>query len=501
MLRFALYDDTKLGPAAELVSAYLVGTDGVPLRAEIEVGSGEIICRKRSGGPAGLCLLYEINGFGKVLLETTRLVERDRPYVLSVELLRGRLLRLSQKREDWGLYEFPGAEAITSKIDEARDLFISALQNAGSPKAADLAEQGLNLALPAAEELCLFHADIFLSRRKAAGQFSRRTCGCVVNAQVTSETYRRRLLEGFDFVTLPTIWRLIEPKEQEFGFRQIDAWVDWAVSHRIPVKGSPLVSFGEAFLPDWLYIWEHDFETVRDLVYEHIRRVVGRYGSRFIGWDVISSIHAENAFHFNFEQLMELTRMSAGTARHGTSRATLIIDLVAPWGEYYARNQATVPPMLYADMAVQSAVNFDAFGVQFYFGVPQAGMVVRDLFAISSMIDRFANLGKPVHITAVQVPSQNASDPTDAWSGMVDPRRGGQWHEAWSERLQADWLRAFYQVALSKPFVESVTWRDLADLPGHYLPYGGLLRGDLSPKPAYEALLEFRQEFGLGRKR
>jgi hypothetical protein len=152
-------------------------------------------------------------------------------------------------------------------------------------------------------------------------------------------------------------------------------------------------------------------------------------------------------------------------------------------------------------VAVQSGVNFDAFGLQFYFGVPQAGMIVRDLFAISSMIDRFANLGKAVHVTATQVPSQNSLDPTDHWGGMLHPRTGGEWHAAWSERVQADWLRSFYRVALSKPFVESVTWRDLADLPGHFLPYGGLLRGDLSPKEAYGALLELRGELGLGRKR
>jgi len=38
------------------------------------------------------------------------------------------------------------------------------------------------------------------------------------------------------------------------------------------MKGVGLVNFTEYNLPDWIYIWEHDFETIRDLVYEHIRR-------------------------------------------------------------------------------------------------------------------------------------------------------------------------------------------------------------------------------------
>ena len=49
-----------------------------------------------------------------------------------------------------------------------------------------------------------------------------------------------------------------------------------------------------------------------------------------------------------------------------------------------------------------------------------------------------------------------------------------------------------YQLALSKPFVEAICWRDLADSEGHYMPHGGLCRGDLSPKPAFERLKRFR---------
>ena len=41
--------------------------------------------------------------------------------------------------------------------------------------------------------------------------------------------------------------------------------------------------------------------------------------------------------------------------------------------------------MLFADMAVQSGVNFDAFGLQFYFGVPIDGMYVRDASTIHSL--------------------------------------------------------------------------------------------------------------------
>jgi hypothetical protein len=139
--------------------------------------------------------------------------------------------------------------------------------------------------------------------------------------------------------------------------------------------------------------------------------------------------------------------------------------------------------MLYAEMAVQSGINFDAFGLQFRFGAD--GMYARDMFQISSLIDKFGAFGKPIHITAVEVPSIKIE-------GL------GTWHGPWSESVQANWLREFYTVALSKPFVDTVSWRTLADAPGAS-PLGcGLLTSNMSPKPAYEELLALRKEIVPG---
>jgi hypothetical protein len=145
-------------------------------------------------------------------------------------------------------------------------------------------------------------------------------------------------------------------------------------------------------------------------------------------------------------------------------------------------------------MAVQSGINFDAFGLQFYFGLGLDGMYVRDMFQISAMIDRFSARGKPLHITGVQVPSGTTVDKDDAWGGTVSIDEGGAWRGRWNEELQSRWLRSFYQIALSKLAVDTVTWRDLSDKQGHYLPHGGLLRQDLTPKPAYEQLVAMRRQ-------
>jgi hypothetical protein len=251
------------------------------------------------------------------------------------------------------------------------------------------------------------------------------------------------------------------------------------------------LAFSENNVPDWLYIWEHDFDTIRDLAFEHVKRVINRYGQYIQTWTVASGVHATNCFTFSFEQLMELTRMSAALTKQLCPRGLAILELVAPWGEYYARNQRSIPPLLYADMAVQSGVNFDAFGLQFVFGPPADGKFLRDMFQISACLDQFSKFGKPIHITALQAPSAPVTVRGEDGATVG----GGEWRGAWSEQIQAEWLRRFLEVALSKPYVESVSWSGLVDHARLESPNGGLVKVDVTPKAAYRQLLALRSEW------
>jgi GH35 family endo-1,4-beta-xylanase len=312
--------------------------------------------------------------------------------------------------------------------------------------------------------------------------------GCAIDLNNDTDAYKQRLRECFDFAYLPVPWRVVEPAQQQREWELIDNWIDWLARAHMPMKMGPLVSLDPKHVPDWLSEYEGDFEAVRNLLFEHVRRVVERYGNYIYHWDVISGVHAENVFAFTFEQLMELTRITVSLVKQLAPRAQAAIDIVTPWGEYYARNQRTIPPMFYADMVAQSGVGFDGIAVQFLFGPPVDGMFVRDMFQISEKLDRLGNLGKPVHITAVQIPSKPVKSSS--------PFSGGCWLKPWDETVQAKWIKEFYTVALSKPFVESVTWKDLADRDeDHPIPAGGLLRANMAPKLGYKVLKEFRNEF------
>ena len=493
MLRFDVYWNGAPAKGLDLAGAYVFGQDAIPVRADLSATTGQISCIKRIPGACGLALLWDAGRAGRYLLPTTRLPERAKPYNLNVELARAQMMRIAQKREDWGLFDYDEADSINREYDAAMGKFTAALKASDPGEAARLADEAIIDGLMLGEKIALFHADIFLNRRKAAGDGAPRTpFGCVANLSAAANGLRDRLRDSFDFVNVRIPWQHTEPKERTYQFSQIDAWVNWAARVGKPIHAGPLLSFAKADLPEWLYIWEHDYEALRDLVYEHIQRVVQRYEGHVELWNVVSGIHAHNSFNLSFEQIMELTRMSCLLVKKLVPNAQAMIELAMPWGEYYSRNQRTIPPLLYADMAVQSGIKFDAFGIQLCMGVPVDGYYIRDLMQVSSLLDEFVGFGKAAHITACEVPSDVTTDPADAWAGQAPVAKAGQWHSPWSQRLQAEWLQAFYRIAMSKPFVESVCWRDLADHDGHYIPHGGLCEKTLKPKLAFKELRNFR---------
>lgn len=486
MHRFVVYPPKALRPHIDLRGAHLLGNDGIPIRGEIKLVGNEIHCRARTSDPCALSLLWPVPGFGTVQLETTRLPERREPYILNVELARHRLMRISIKREEWGLFDYRGMEDLSAQIEQARERFVTALEHSDSPaKAAQLADESLQVSSDVADRMCQFHASIFLGRRQQGNGFRGDLFGAAVSPSLSPDRLSPAVSKLLNFVRIPLVWREIQPKENAERFDSVDAWVKACRAARLSIKGGPLLQFGVRAVPDWMYVWENDFETILDYARQHIQRCVRRYADRVSAWIVASGLHADCVFSFNFEQIMEITRTAAVTARELAPRAQVVLDITQPWGEYFARNPRSIPPLLYADMVIQSGIPVDAFGVQFLFGIDSEGYHLRDMLQISALIDRLAGFGKPLHITAVAVPSNPPdSDPFSA---------GGQWRQAWSEEAQAAWLVAFCEVALSKPYVESVCLHSLVDDQTETIPSSGIFRADGSPKPAFESLRGFAQ--------
>ncbi|MEM0913645.1 MAG: endo-1,4-beta-xylanase [Planctomycetota bacterium] len=496
MLRFQTFHEDADEWISPLRNAYLIGNDGHPMRGEISVEDGTIVCDKREQGPAALNILYPAGALGELSMQTTLLPERDRPYVLEVELARHRLMTVYLKREDWGMLDLADDHPVPTQTARALEAFLEAVadERDAPESAAEHALVALEAAIDASEELALAHADRLLGRRMQTRSMPTAAIGCTVHPTHTDPRLRPLIAEHFEYIQLPIPWKLLSPEEGAYRWDAIDSWVEWATEQKMPIVAGPLISFDPDELPDWLYIWEHDYDTLRDLAYEHIEEVVGRYVRSVGAWNVVSGLHINTHFSFNFEQLMDLTRMSLMLAGKMVSGARLYVELRQPFGEYYAQNPRSIPPTMFADLVTQSGVAFDGFSLRMPMGRAAEGEFTRDLLQVSSLLDRMQPFGKPVLLTT-GVPSE----PVTSW--MLDAAAGGEpaddrsgsWRKPWGSDVQSLWLQAVYQIALSKPFVDAVAWMELTDHELSSLPMSGLISDEMRPKSSVKRLIGLRK--------
>ncbi len=554
MLSFAVFDSS--GPAREwpLGAAHLLGPDDIPVQGDIRFENGVVICEKPTTDAAAIALQFPVNlenvPLGLLTLRTSLLPDRQEPYLLSLELARHRIMLVLNKLEDWGLFDLPPEHPAMGQLEQARAEFTHALvalchkdrtgptrrPDPASILEADIAaRQALALSLDASERLAAHQAtrqlkgrldgSLFASAEDRAEEASAdrmlpegavknpdaaglvlpqpALLGCSVDPATFTPELTRIVQATSDFVSMPMRWIDMEPTEGKYAFQKTDRWIEWAVrTARLQVHAGPLICFNEICVPEWLYIWEHDYETLRELVYEHIKTLVTRYRRTIARWTVCSGLHVNETFPLNLEKMMDLTRMCALLVKKIHPAAKIQIEIDRPWGEYFARNKRSMPPKMYAEMIAQAGISIDAYALKILMGQPHLSRTSRDLAQFSDLLDRYAELDKPMTVTALGAPGQplTAAPATRTVEKSPPlPVNPGTWHTPWSPETQARWLTQFVSVALSKPYISSVCWQELYDRPGADLPHAGLVAENAQPKPAAAAMADLRHSLRIAR--
>ena len=307
---------------------------------------------------------------------------------------------------------FPAPDKFSVRFAEAQNLFADALGKLHEPaEAAKLADKALAVAIDVSEQLANFHGELLISRRRAANGFVKHIFGCRVEPSVQNEKYKEALAsDKFDYCVLPMSWKQLSPQENVFAPEGLDEWVEAMARNRIPTIAGPLIRLDQDSVPDWMVIWEHDFDMLREMTYDFVQKVVTRFRKHVAAWNVVAGVETNGAFALTFEQIIELTRLLVSQVKTLIPNARTMITITHPFGEYHARSKASVPPMLYAEMVAQAGISFEAFALEIEMGVPEPGNFTRDLFQLSSMLDKFSTLGRPVFITAVGVPGRATPD-------------------------------------------------------------------------------------------
>jgi len=543
MLRFAVYDDD--GPARlwPLRHAHVFGQDDIAVNADIVFADGVITCKRRSGEPAGLSLQWPITpGAGLLTLRTCLLPERTRPYLLSLELARHKLMASLNVLEDWAMFDLPADDPLMRRLADARKAFTLAViaqrpttTDAHAVEADRLGRNALKLAVELAEGLALRNSKTLYDRRMS-GELARAAAtirapsnaltnheaaegrnrllgtvgailtsppaiGCAIGHDDATPELRESVKQSCDFIRLPMRWTDMEPVEGRYAFSRTDKWIEWAVRDaKLPIVGGPLVDFRPGAVPQWLFIWEHDYETLRELVYEHVRQVVTRYRRTVGSWIVCGGMNVNAGFNLALEQIADLTRLSISVVRKLQPQARISIEIDLPFGEYHASStfygagagvRRSIPPTTFAEMIQQSGLGVDEISLRLEVGQPEPGRSTRDLLAISTMLDRFALAERPIRLSAVSAPSAPHDVEHLGLEGQLEP---GWWRDPWSPQAQCEWATAVLAIAASKPFVHSACWSQLRDpADSKHNRHDGLLQPDGSPKPVFNRFIEIRK--------
>lgn len=488
LMRFIVHPASLLSDWPEVQRGYLCGPDGRIFPTRIEVDGNLISCRRTTSESAKFQVGWPIPNFGRPMTSTASLPEREEPYLLVVELARGKIVQIRNQASQWEVAGMRIPADYAQPSTEAHRLFARAASSQEDPETAcRLAGEALQLACRAADCLTRSYAQQAMAgRQQRYPQLA--LLGCELGGAPPPSDAEELFLKTFDAAAVRCSWTDIESAEGDYNWESVDRQLAWCEAHRLKIRAGSLIDLGTNGLPAWLSNWEHDLLNVQSFVCDFVETAISRYVGRIRSWDVVARPNSGGALALNEESRLTLTARVLDVARQVDEEAQLLIRVDQPWGEYQARGQHRLSPLQLTDALIRSGIGLAGVNLEIACGYLPRGSARRDLLDVSRLIDSWSVLSVPLHIT-LACPSTSRTDPRAAPDQEIDPHL---WSSPADEALQAHWLEQFLPLLMAKPAVASVTWSTFTDSVPHEYPNSGLLRADGIPKPSLERIMRWK---------
>lgn len=484
-MTFRVPADLSEPAAADLLrSSVAGGHDRAPTPTRCDLRDGRLLLARESGESGPAYVPWPVARAGQLMVPTTSLMFRDRPYHLVVELARGKLNQVRNQYADWvgsGLLASPEVEQL---LGQATRRFGAALFGEPAPAA----DEALALAHEAADVLVRrYEEQVFRIRHQRQPRLDA-VIGCRTAAVPTpglGDSFRT----AFNTACVPLTWRLIEPTESNYRWEEADATVAWAAERGLAVCAGPLIDFRDHGLPDYVLRLRGEPLSFKSLMCDYVETVVSRYRGRVSRWLVTAGANGSEALGISEEDLIRLTAVAADAAWQIDANLPLVFGLSQPWGDYLATGGFEYSPFVFADTLLRSGLPFAGIEIEWHFGTSPRGSYCRDLLSASQLLDLLGVLGVSVDVS-LAYPASPEADPQADLAERVGG--AGHWHGV-SPAAQADWAEAFASLALSKSFVSGVVWDHFSDAHPHRLPNAGLVDAAGHPRPALDRLRRLRE--------
>src|SRR6266478_6349924 len=111
--------------------------------------------------------------------------------------------------------------------------------------------------------------------------------------QLSEAAYASTLAREFNMVEPEDAlkWEVVHPAAQSFDFSQGDKMVDFAMTHKMKIRGHTLVWHQQN--PKWLTEGKYTSGELAEILERHIKSVVGHYRGKIFAWDVVNEAFDE----------------------------------------------------------------------------------------------------------------------------------------------------------------------------------------------------------------
>jgi len=488
-MRFRLQNRNRIAEGG-LRRIYVAGAEEVPWQTHASWDGDELVVRRSADESGNVTVPWQVDGYGECLLTTATLMERDRPYQLDVELARGLIQRIRNRLFVWEWLHFDCPEELRENLQQATREFSLAATTQNLPaESAVAANRALALALPTAEAMVNNFAQQALAARQQEQPKISTLVGVSLNSEVPEVDVLRQLVDACNIVEIPIAWRAIEADEGSRDWTHTDQQLAWCQKGGLKVAAGPLLRLDDFGIPDWMVLWEGDFENLARVMLDHVRAVVTRYAGRVHLWHVASRVNTSKLLSLEEEQRLYLVAQALEVVRQIDPRTPTIVSFDQPWAEYLGRQDEDLAPIHYADALVRANLGLSGFGIEINLGCQPGGSGRRPSFEIGRLLDQWSVWGLPLMVS-LSTASGSQDDPKAKSGIRVDPI--GLDGRA-SPESQCNWAASVLPLLLGRNNVQIVLWNQLTDAAPHEFPHAGLFDEHNYPKPVVGLIRDLRK--------
>jgi len=314
-------------------------------------------------------------------------------------------------------------------------------------------------------------ATVKVEQRRHAFLFGCNVFGLFSYSEPQNAIYAARFSALFNYATLPFYWGAYEPEKGDTraAYERNQRMAQWCKANQIETKGHPLV--WQEVYPAWA---PSDPDLAREALHQRVSRIIPDFKAEIHRWDVVNEATAARNF---------TNGVGHWAKRDG---AASLVETALRWA--HEADPAAV--LVYNDFdlgqdhrqlieqLVKDNAPFQVIGIQSHMHQGEW-----PLEKVWDTCETYSKFGKPIHFTEVTV---------------LSGKHGWELPKPWpttpeGEQAQADYVEHFYTLLFSHPAVQAITWWDLPDGCWQGAP-AGLVRADLTPKPAYDRLLKLTHE-------